>query len=347
MAIVVLIPALKPSDDLLKVIDPLVASEKVSQVIVVNDGSPPEFDRVFEQADAKPKTIVLRHAVNLGKGVALRTGLNYFLCNADPHDVIVTADADGQHLPADILAVGEKAESAPEKLVLGSRAFSGDVPLRSRFGNDLTRRVFRFLIGPKVSDTQTGLRAIPRALMPRLLRSKSNGYEFELQMLIMAAEEKINITPIPIETVYIEENKSSHFNPVMDSMRIYFVFIRFMSSSLIASLVDFIIFTLVFGTSERLGLSIAIARIFSGTLNFALNKGFVFKSKARLVWSILKFAGQEALLATLSYLSIRALVRYADWSPFITKPLVEAVLFVCSFAVQRVLVFDRSTEDDE
>lgn len=347
MSINVLIPALNPAESMLDVVRSLLASAKVSHVILVDDGSSESFQPVFQAAVLLSKVTLLRHAVNLGKGAALRTGMNHFLCRNETDSVLVTADADGQHLPEDIIAVGEKAESSRADLVLGSRAFSGDVPLRSRFGNDLTRRIFRVLIGPKVTDTQTGLRAIPRALMPKLLRARASGYEFELQMLIMAAQAKINISSVPIQTVYIDDNKSSHFNPLKDSMRIYFVFIRFLSTSLVASVLDFIIFALIYGMSCSLGWSIAIARLFSGTVNFAMNKGFVFHSRSRLVGSIAKYAAQEALLGSLSLLAIRGLMRHAAWNPYLAKPLVEVVIFVCSFAVQRVLVFEREPDEGD
>ena len=347
MAITVLIPALNPAESMLDVVVALAASDKITHIILVDDGSSEAHQSVFQSAATRPKVTLLRHAVNLGKGAALRTGMNQFLCHDEAGSVLVTADADGQHLPEDILAVGDKAEASRGDLVLGARAFSGNVPLRSRFGNDLTRRIFRFLVGPKVTDTQTGLRAIPRALMPKLLRAKASGYEFELQMLIMAAQAKINITAVPIQTVYIDENASSHFNPLKDSMRIYFVFIRFLSTSLMASVVDFILFAIVFGLTHSLGWGIGIARLFSGTLNFALNKGFVFHSRSSLVWSITKFAAQEALLGSLSLLAIRSLMRHGDWNPYLAKPVVEIVIFICSFAVQRVLVFEREPDEED
>jgi len=347
MPITVLIPALNPAEAMLDVVNALCGSAKVGRIILVDDGSSDAHQSVFQSAAAHPKVTLLHHAVNLGKGAALRTGMNDFLCRSEAGAVLVTADADGQHLPEDIIAVGEKAEASPADLVLGSRAFSRDVPLRSRFGNDLTRRVFRILIGPKVTDTQTGLRAIPRALMPKLLRARASGYEFELQMLIMAAQAKINITAVPIQTVYIDGNKSSHFNPLKDSMRIYFVFIRFLSTSLVASVMDFIIFAIIYGMTHGLAWGIGIARLFSGTLNFTLNKGFVFRSRAGLIWSITKFAAQEALLGSLSLLAIRSLMRHGNWNPYVAKPVVEIVIFICSFAVQRVLVFEREPDEED
>src|SRR5262249_9142234 len=146
----------------------------VEEVVVVNDGSGAEFAAVFEGAQRDPRVRVLEHAVNLGKGAALRTGLNYCLCarpnggsrggaNGRP---IVTADADGQHTPADIVAVGEAGAANPGALVLGARRFEGEVPARSLIGNLVTRSIMRAVVGCRLTDTQTGLRAIPAALIP-------------------------------------------------------------------------------------------------------------------------------------------------------------------------------------
>lgn len=347
MPVAVLIPALKPDKGLLDVVDAIAASERVESVIIVNDGSPSEYNAIFQEVARRPKTVVLPHAVNLGKGAALRTGMNYFLCHASPSCVLVTADADGQHLPKDILAVGAQAESNNRELVMGARAFSGDVPLRSRFGNDLTRWIFRALIGIKVTDTQTGLRAIPRALMPALLRLKTKGYEFELEMLICAARARMAITAVPIQTVYLDGNQSSHFNPLLDSMRIYFIFARFLSSSIIASVLDYIVFAIVLHLTDSLVGSIATARAISGTLNFMVNKNLVFQSRAEWRRLLVKYAAMEIVLGTASLLFIHAFCSISGWSPYIAKPLVEVLLFIGSYAVQRNLVFDMTPDDDD
>ncbi len=347
MSVAVLIPALKPARSLLEVMDALLVSDKVESLIIINDGSPAEYDAIFQEAANRPRTVVLRHAVNLGKGAALRTGMNHFLCHASSGCVLVTADADGQHLPQDILSVSAQAENNSRELVMGARAFSGDVPLRSRFGNDLTRWIFRALIGIKVTDTQTGLRAIPRALMPVLLRLKTKGYEFELEMLICAARSRTPITAVPIQTVYLDGNQSSHFNPLLDSMRIYFIFARFLSSSFISSVLDFVIFAIVLHTTGNLVGSMATARAVSGTLNFMVNKNLVFQSRSEWRRLLVKYVAMEIVLGTAALLFIHALCSLSGWSPYIAKPLVEILLFIGSYAVQRNLIFDMTPDDDD
>lgn len=348
MAITVLIPALNPTESLLDVVRELAGREQVKRILLVNDGSKPEHEEVFTwAATTHAKVELLRHAVNMGKGAALRTGMNHFLCKHDADEVLVTADADGQHLPDDIIKVGTQAIETPGELVLGAREFSGEVPLRSRFGNDLTRMIFRLLIGRKVSDTQTGLRAIPVALMQKLMRLKATGYEFELEMLIIAAREHITISSVTIQTVYLDGNASSHFNPLLDSMRIYFVFARFLSSSLLAAALDFFIFAVAMSMAVPLGWAMVVARVASGTLNHTMNRLYVFHSRRGWWDSLGMYAVSTALLGLLSFFSIEALMHHFDWSPIFAKLVMEALIFICSFAVQRAFVFNRPWEADE
>lgn len=181
--------------------------------------------------------------MNLGKGRALKTAFNHCLlasggisggadsvCRGIPG--CVTADSDGQHTPADILACMRSLWDNPESLILGCRDFDGPaVPARSSFGNKCTRQVFRYLLGLSVSDTQTGLRAIPAFFMEKLLEVKGERFEYETNMLIEAKNLNIRILEVPVKTIYIEENKTSHFNPIKDSLRIYLVFGKFLFSS--------------------------------------------------------------------------------------------------------------------
>src|ERR1035441_6972792 len=141
----VLIPAYRPSASLPDVVRAL-AAKAVPAIVIVDDGSGPEYRDVFARAPAFPNVHMLRHATNLGKGAALKTGINYALCTFPGLVGIVTADADGQHHPDDIVRIADTLLARPDCLVLGSRTFHGDVPFRSRFGNSLTSMVVHALI---------------------------------------------------------------------------------------------------------------------------------------------------------------------------------------------------------
>ena len=223
---VIVIPAHEPPAKLVELVQDL--SRDARAVVIVDDGSSSQCREVFSQASALPNVTLLSHAVNLGKGRALKTAFEHVLLTTTADAVgVVTADADGQHLAADIRRVAERLEdrATPAALILGSRAFQGEVPLRSRFGNLLTRKVFALLIGRALSDTQTGLRGIPRSFLAELTQLEGNRYEFELEMLIRATR-RMPIEELGIATVYGAFAKS-HFDPLRDSLRIYSVFVRF------------------------------------------------------------------------------------------------------------------------
>lgn len=336
--VAILIPAYKPSSQLAALAGSL-ARELGAPVLVVNDGSPSEYDRYFELCAETPGVEVISHVVNLGKGQALKTGLNHLYARYGHGLVgVVTADADGQHLVHDIAAVADTLRADPSSLVLGARRFEGDVPLRSRLGNQVTRVIFRFVAGWWAMDTQTGLRGIPACLVPDLLRLKSTRYEFELDMLIAARKKGLSLKEVPIQTVYIDGNRSSHFNPLVDSLRVYFVFARFMGASMVTALSDYLVF--IAATAGGVGIlgATAWARAFATAVNFFLVRRYVFKSRSSAAMEFAKFA---ALVVVLGYFSYRltSLLAAAGFPVLLAKCVSELGLYALNFTVQRRLVF--------
>jgi glycosyltransferase involved in cell wall biosynthesis len=344
MNIPVLIPAYNPDESLWKVVDGLIRLN-FNDIIIVNDGSKPECDPIFERLEKMEQCHIVRHAVNSGKGRALKTGLNYFYLDFPNSHGVVTADADGQHQPEDILRVAKALTENPDKLVLGVRKLGREVPFRSLFGNVLTRFVFAALVGKKISDTQSGLRGLPRALVPQLLKVKGERYEYEINMLILTKRKAVDIVEIPIDTIYIEDNISSHFNPFFDSMKIYFQLLRFAFSSLIASFFDFIVFTLTFGLTANIMISLLIGRFIVGSiLNYIINRRLVFHSKSGVLSSLLKYYLALVVMSFISYLSINIAMAELGIKVIAAKIVVETLLFGFSFLIQREFVFGSSEE---
>ena len=120
---------------------------------------------------------------------------------------VVTADADGQHSAEDIVSVARQAQSSGARLVLGVRSFAGDVPRRSRLGNELTRRAFGRLTGVRLADTQTGLRAMARAELPQLLQLEGERYEYEMTVLAHLCRKYGRPLEVPIETIYFPSSQ--------------------------------------------------------------------------------------------------------------------------------------------
>jgi glycosyltransferase involved in cell wall biosynthesis len=338
-SIAVLIPAREPEPCLIDIAATLSASG-VGLVLILDDGSSDATQPIFD-ALRSLNIRVVRHAVNLGKGRALKTGFNCILAEYPHLSGVVTADADGQHTVADILHVAAALASGGNKPVLGSRTFGREVPLRSRFGNVLTRYIFAFVTGNKLRDTQTGLRGIPKFLLPELMTLDGERYEYEMTVLAHLCREGNRPTEVPIATVYIENNRSSHFNPIRDSMRIYFVLARFFASSLIAAGIDYLGFSLAYAATHSLLTAVAVGRL-SSLVNFTLNKRFVFRSASPLATTLWRYYALVLVVGCLSYGLIGVLYGYLGWNVYVAKVPIDLILSLVSFSIQRTFVFRRS-----
>lgn len=343
MTIAVLIPAYKPERTLCTVVQGILERSDLS-VVIVDDGSGNEYLSAFSGLTNFPRMHVLRHAVNLGKGAALKTGMNYALTKFPDLVGVVTADADGQHHVDDILRLATHLAASPQRFALGVRSFRRDVPFRNRAGNILTRYLVRLLMGLKISDTQTGLRAIPTSLMLELLRVPSNRYEFELDMLITAKHRRVPVEEVPIRTIYDHPNQTSHFNPLIDSMKIYFVLLRFGFVSLLTALIDNLVFYLTFRLSASIAVSQILARTIAVLFNYtaARNAVFMAREKHALVFS--KYLLLVVANGLLSYVLMRAFIAGSHIPVIGAKLLAESILFLANFAIQRDFVFTSRKE---
>lgn len=335
---VLLIPAYRPTAALLELVAKARCESVIRAVVVVNDGSGPAFEETFATLAAMESVRVLRHLVNLGKGAALKTGLNYAGCNFPEAAGVVTADADGQHAAGDVIRLATVLVKSPRMLVMGTRQFPPHIPFRSRFGNLLTRGVMRAVTGQRISDTQSGLRGIPMDFVPALLRIPQNGYDFELEMLLRCRREPRGILEVPIDTIYLDGNRSSHFNPLLDSMRIYFLFLRFSAVSLSTAALDNLVFLVAFRLLPNVLVSQCLGRLVAGLFNYYLNKSGVFHSQARNARTAPRYIFTVLFFGALSYSLIRLLVS-VGLSVQAAKLSSEGLLFAFSFIVQRDFVF--------
>jgi len=330
---IVVIPAYNPGQALLDLVRALLPS--IYHVVVVNDGSShPQSDFIFNLVSQNKSVTVLKHEINLGKGAALKTGFKYCLEHFD-FDYILTADADGQHLSRDVIALSDFVrgrKSCP--LVLGERDFFEKVPMRSRLGNALTSWVFGLIYGVKLSDTQTGLRAIREDILSSIVSLRGDRYEFESDMLVWAIKNKVPISTIKISTVYLDGNSSSHFMPIADSIRIYRSLFGFLVSSFISFFVDYFIFSIVYYNIESVFFSVLLARLISGWFNFRLNRKLLLGEKSKQYSYMFKYLTLFIFIMFMSYLGTFLLV-LLDLNVYIAKILTDILLFFVSYAVQR------------
>lgn len=339
--LVILIPAYQPPASLPDLITNLATFDKF-HFVIVDDGSHDNRNTIFSQLQERDDTDVLRHKKNRGKGQALKTGIKHILSKYPDSTGIVTVDADGQHLPSDVVNVANTLIKNPSSFCLGVRHFKGSIPLRSRVGNAVTRALFSFCSGKDLVDTQTGLRGIPMAFAKDILSIDADGYEFEFEALFKACRQNIPLIPVKIETIYEEGNPSSHFNPFVDSLKIYFVFIRFLSSSLMAALIDMLVFSIAFFATGNLLQSMISGRICSSLFQFYCSKHFVFNSKQAVIKEFSRFAALVIIIMSISYNAID-MIRGAGVNTYLAKVSVEVLLFFTSFAAQRLIVFKKGT----
>lgn len=350
----VIIPAYKPDEKLLSTIEELIKTG-FSDILVVNDGSGEEYKAIFEAVDKIPECTLLQHAKNRGKGAALKTAMHYFAEQRSERAYVVTVDADGQHLAADVAAVSEAAV-ASGRIVLGTRNFSDHrIPWRSVAGNRITSVVFRLFLGMKIRDTQTGLRVFPKEYLGKLIEVEGDRYEYETNVLFQMNRAGIPFEQVDITTVYIDDNQSSHFRVVRDSVRIYALMLKYLFSSIGASVVDALLFYLLkrfeWLTFFALPLTFSasfVARVISSLLNYWMNAKHVFRGGVNgktLVRYYLLAAGQIAVSALLVFLAEKSLGIISPALVTLTKVIVDTVLFFFSFRIQHKWVFNHDRAD--
>ncbi|HCP71525.1 MAG TPA: hypothetical protein DIT87_05815 [Clostridiales bacterium] len=247
--------------------------------------------------------------------------------------------------------------------ILGCRDFTLDhVPKRSRFGNHTTSMVFKTFVGMTISDTQTGLRALPREAVAELVEVAGDRFEYETNMLLAFKEKAIPFEENKIRTVYIEENKSSHFRTFVDSWRIYRLilahFFRYTVNSLVCAVVDTGLFTLFTAMLKKVLEGFALtaaagggARVISSLLNFFLNKKLVFRSTADTGRAMLRYyclAIPQMLLQILltegAYLLFR--INTTGVLHTLIYVIVMVVIYVISYMIQQRWVFAPQRQNE-
>ncbi len=343
----IIIPSYEPDEKLPDLLKKLRETGFLN-IVLVDDGSGEEYAGIFREAETEYGCIVLHHAVNQGKGRALKTAFNFCLREFAAVPGVITADSDGQHSPECILSCVDAMLKNPSALILGCRCFEGaDVPARSEFGNKCTRVVMKYLTGISVSDTQTGLRGIPAAFMEQLLMVRGERFEFETNMLLETKNRKIPIVEVPIRTIYIEENKTSHFNPIKDSIKIYMIFGKFLFSSLSSSLVDLTLFTIFcffmrdmeWGRISYITAATVFARILSALYNYSLNLKVVFQSEGKIGTTLSRYILLAIVQMSLSALLVGKLYPLFGGAEVLIKIPVDVILFFLSFVIQREFVY--------
>ena len=348
----IIIPAYQPDEKLIGTINGLVESG-FYDILVVDDGSRESCKDIFDKVEQMKECTLLRHEINKGKGAALKTAITYFNENRKDKEAVVTVDADGQHLVEDIEAVS-KSVLDTKKVVFGVRNFSNpNVPLKSKLGNNITATVFRLFFGMKLSDTQTGLRAFPKEYLVDMAVVEGDRYEYETNVLLFMNRHQIPFEQVEITTVYIEENKSSHFRAVRDSLRIYALILKYLFSSAAAAVIDTVVFYILKKWAILAFIPIPLtysatigARIISSLVNYGINAKHVFKEDATKVTFVKYYmlaAVQLIISATLVFVVEHVLHITSPLLSTVAKAVIDTILFFFSFRIQHKWVFNNKS----
>jgi putative flippase GtrA len=341
---IAVIPSYEPSEILPELVQQL--SDAGFSVLVIDDGSGPDYQAVFDEV--RLHTTVLQNEKNQGKGNALKKGFSFLMQSAiPPESIIVTLDSDGQHTVSDTEKVAALAKQHPKALTLGVRTFGPGTPARSKFGNTITRTIYRLSTGQRVSDTQTGLRAFGAELLPWFVKIEGERYEYEMNVLMACPREGIPMQEVPIETIYLNDNRGSHFHTFRDSVMIYGNILKFAASSLTGFAIDYSLYSLLvtilggLGTAVSVPVSNVTARIVSASTNFAINKHFVFKNKDSVLKTGIRYFALAACILAGNTLLLSFLVNSLGVNKFAGKLVTEVTFFTLSYLAQKFWIFRR------
>lgn len=352
--VLILIPALNPPKEFLEYVNSLIEND-LKNILVINDGSDKQYDEIFEKLSSHKEVNIICQEVNKGKGKAIKDGLEYFLRleNKDEFVGVITVDCDGQHLVKDIKSIYEEMKKKDNALFLGCRDFNGsNVPKKSSFGNKTTSNIFKLLYGVKISDTQTGLRGISGNLVESFINIAGDRYEYETNMIIECILKKVEMVELPIETVYIDNNSGTHFRPIHDSALIYWKilnsFIKYSAVSIISCVIDITLFKIFFsflnlnvGEETLIIIATVLARIISSLINFGLNKKVTFNSNKKVSNTIIKYYILCVIQMFISGFLVSKVYGLIGSSEVIIKLIVDTILFVVNYRVQRMFIFNE------
>ncbi len=333
----IIIPAYNPDHRLIELVCELILLN-FTEIIIVDDGSDACCMPVFKALSRFDEVKIIHHAMNLGKGMALKTAFKHIQQYGRP---CITVDADGQHAPKDILRLARQIEQNRGAIILGGRNFDDvKVPFKSKWGNKLTSMVFKWSTGRTCGDTQTGLRGFPPEMIPLLIEVEGTRYEYEMNVLLEASKMDWPFIEIPIETLYYDQNEGSHFNPVIDSMKIYGMILKYSLSAISSAAIDLGVFTLLinlFGFTPLI--ATVMSRLISGGYNFKMNQVHVFGSKGNGKEAFGKYSVLFMTQMLLSAFSVQLLSAVIG-NPVFAKISVDTALFFMSFWIQKRYIFN-------
>jgi putative flippase GtrA len=344
----ILLPVFQPDECLIDIIQPLIQNFHCD-VIIVDDGSSDQSVELLKKlTDKHPQIDVLHHAIRMGKGQSLKTGINHYLINTGKHTEGLVTIGDYHHFQVeDILKFITVFQDHPQSLVLGSQKGDVKVPFTVKLANKTATFLFSLVSSVQLNDSPVGMNGIPNDLLTNLLYSTESGKDFELDILIRAARLKYPFIEVPVTITESGRKTEMYFNSFRDSFKLFFVFLRFSLVSIFTALIDYLIFSMLFFFTSSILPSLVISRMISGTFQFTMGRSWVFKSREGKIAELIKYVLLVIALMLVSYCLISFFVLYLNFNPYITKLIVDLSIFLFSFLAQKTFVFSSSPQMDK
>lgn len=351
----VIIPSLNPDRSLINYVKKIIQND-LKPVVIINDGSSCAYDNIFNDLADIEDCVVLSHEVNRGKGAALKTACRYFIENYPNHKGIITADADGQHAISDIIKIAEIIkQGGSRKAILGQRdLYNKNVPFRSRIGNATSALLFSILYGCNIWDTQSGLRGFTSDLLKSMINIKGDRYDYEMNVLAYLRINNIDIVKIPIKTIYINDNKGSHFRTFYDTsiifIRILGSFFAYISKYITSILTDIFIFALCFYVffidvelAQKVLIATIIARIGSSIVNYIINHKKISTHDIPPKNKVIKYYIFWLAQLIVSYFAVLEFSLTEKVNIVFIKLVVDLLISTISYQIQKRLDFKKKT----
>lgn len=345
--ILIIIPAYNPPlelfRELLKKLD-----DAFKNILIVNDGSNEEYTSFFKELEAKHH--VLKHEYNLGKGAAIKTAYSFALDNYPDVLSYVVIDCDNQHDIEDMIKCCKVSINNPDSLVIGVRDFSlANVPFKSKMGNNITKTMFKWLFNYDITDTQTGLRAVSPKLAKELINIEGSRFNYELKCLITCCEKSIPIIEVPIKTIYIDNNKSSKFDPIKDSVLIYKEFINYYLKLFIPYILSLVVFLLTFYflNSDNDLKALLLVNVIAGIVNIIASISLNFTSiyKHNNIGNNIVYILKKILKIFIGGFFIYICYNLLDINLLFSKLLVDILLTIIVYFIFRNVGFKNEKEN--
>lgn len=326
---VILMPVYNPSERIVNYVKKL--KENNYQVVLINDGSKSEYHSLFEKMVHDCK--IISYPLFKGKGYAIKKGIHYIKEHLQDKKgiIILENEYDLMHINHIRTLINKNLQKMCVVHHKGKRFLT---------------KLFSMIYNKEFIDVDSELFGFSMNYLDQMMAVDENCYE--VQSLIQSVQNNQEIEEIQLE------NKQQPFHLKNKTIQVLYVIflhlIRFVSSSIISSVIDVLLAWIlldvlkIWMTSDfwRIALSSLIARVLSTIVNYVINKKYVFKGKVSSKQTAIRFLILTIVITILSTLFVYVASSLHIMSEKLAKPVGDLLLFLLSYSAQTKWVFKNN-----